>query len=114
MHATPQLAEGAGLVPGFTAYITEHSPDGIRMLREAKILRPFNHAPLFEPFCRTAGPALDWLAHPTNSALALAGMLAAPLIALLLLPLFLILLPALLIFGFIGVAVASLNSDGTD
>jgi hypothetical protein len=57
------------------------------------------------------GPALDWLAHPTNSAIAIACVIAAPLIALLLLPLFLILLPAALILGFIGVAAASINSD---
>ena len=110
MNSTSPHAEGAGLVPGLPAFLDGY-PNGTRMLREAKVFQPIAHAPIFKAFCRVGGPALDWLAHPTNSAIAIACVIAAPLIALLLLPLFLILLPAAMILGFIGVAAASINND---
>lgn len=110
MNSTLYHAEGAGLVPGFTAYLDGHM-DGTRMLREARVFQPIAHAPIFRAFCRLAGPALDWLAHPTNTAIALACIIAAPLIALLLLPLFLILLPAAMILGTIGIAAASVKDE---
>lgn len=110
MNSTSSTVEGAGLVPGFPAFLDGY-PDGTRRLLEARAFQPVAHAPIFKAFCRVGGPALDWLKHGTNTAIAIACVLAAPLIALMLLPLFLILLPAAFILGFIGIAAASINSN---
>jgi hypothetical protein len=110
MNSTSSTVEGAGLVPGLPAFLDGY-PDGTRRLLEARAFQPVSHAPIFKAFCRVGGPALDWLKHGTNTAIAIACVLAAPLIALMLLPLFLILLPVAFILGFIGIAAASINSD---
>lgn len=110
MNSTSSTVEGAGLVPGLPAFLDGY-PNGTRRLLEARAFQPVAHAPIFKAFCRVAGPALDWLKHPTNTAIAIACTLAAPLIALMLLPLFLILLPVAFILGFIGIAAASINTN---
>ncbi len=80
-------------------------------LMHTKGYRWLSQFALFEPFCKVLGPVMHWVSRPTNSAVTFLCMLAAPLVALLLLPLFLVLLPALFFFAVIAVLAVAMQTD---
>lgn len=76
-------------------------------MRNTPLMRHFQHAPLADAFCTALGPVLYWLGVPSNSAIALVIMFAAPIIVLFLLPVFIVLIPLLILLTSLGVASSS-------
>lgn len=103
-------ADHAGLVPEHIIDRMKASP-GARRLREAPMLRRYKNSPLVDAFCTALGPVADWLSDASNGVSAVVCMILAPFIALLLLPLFFILVPAFLIFATAGMTASSVRPN---
>jgi len=103
---------GSGLVP-------EHIIDsmkashGAKMLKESPVGKYFSDSPMADAFFTVLGPVVDWFSNPSNSVAALVCMVLAPFIAWLILPLFIILIPALIFFGAAGVTSSSVRQNPT-
>lgn len=100
--------EHAGLVPEHIIESMKAS-HGAKMLQESPLLRRYSDSPLVDAFCTVLGPVADWLSDASNSVSAVVCMILAPFIALLLLPLFFILVPAFLILATAGVTASSVR-----
>jgi hypothetical protein len=103
--------EHSGLVPEHIIE-TMKASHGAKMLRESPILRRFSGSPMVDAFCTVLGPVVDWFSDASNSVAAMVCMILAPFIALLLLPLFLILIPAFLFFATAGMTASTARPNG--
>jgi len=71
-------------------------------------------SPFFEPFCVLLRPVVEWLRTPANVAVAILILVVSPFIALLLLPLFLILIPAGIAIGIVAVIANSVKMESEE
>jgi hypothetical protein len=101
-----QATLGHGLVPEHIIQSMKDS-EGARQLKKAPIVRRFKDSPLVDAFCNVFGPVVYWLGVPSNSLVALATMITAPIIVIVLLPFFIVLIPILIVLTSAGVAAAS-------
>jgi hypothetical protein len=100
--------EPSGLVPERVIESMKAS-HGAKMLRESPFLKRYADSPLVDAFCTVLGPVADWLSDASNSVSAIVCTILAPFIALLLLPLAFILIPAFLIFATAGMTASSVR-----
>jgi hypothetical protein len=81
---------------------------GAQVLRDAPILRRFGGSPMTEAVCTLLGPVVDWFTdQPSNPAGTIMGLIVAPIVVIIFLPVFLALMPMLILALATGAASAS-------
>ena len=109
MNATLKEGADSGAEPG--PVTTINSAELARKRRHSVIESWLSQSPFYEPFRKVAAPCYHWLAQPTNSIVTVLLVILAPFIALLLLPLFLIMIPVFLFLAVLGSMATTVKTD---
>lgn len=82
-----------------------------RRRRRSALETWLSQSPFYLPFKKVTAPFFSWMAEPTNAIGTVVVLALAPFVALLLLPLFLILVPVFLFFAVLGSMATTVKTD---